>query len=448
MLTWHYRSRDEQLIAFSNEHIYNRTLTTFPGVGSDHVLRFAPAPWMPGASTNSPSPEVTAVVDLIFEHARERPQESLGVITMGIRHSTRVEEELRQRLRDNPGVAEELGDFFDESREERFFVKNIERVQGDERDAIILSVGYGKDANGKLPHRFGPLLTEGGERRLNVAVTRARTRLTLVSSFSAGDLDPEKSAARGVQLLRQYLQYVESGGTNLGDPSAAGARAALNPFEADVRDTLAARGLRLTPQYGTSGYWIDFAVQYPGQPGRHVLAIECDGASYHSSPSARDRDRLRQEHLERLGWRFHRIWSSDWFTNKQACADAAVAAYERALSASAADSAVRLAADAGKRGPVGPEPATTVPGTSGSPGPAPASRLQRDATLNPHLLPGLPITDYSDSELRLLALWIRSDTVLRTEDELMAEMMRELSFQKRGSRIAARLNLAIAQTRS
>jgi very-short-patch-repair endonuclease/DNA polymerase III delta prime subunit len=443
MLTWHYRSRDERLIAFSNQHIYDRMLTTFPGADGDRVLRFVPAAWAPGASTNSPAPEVAAVVDLILEHARERPSESLGVITMGITHSNRIEEALRQRLRDDPHLARGLGGFFDESREDRFFVKNIERVQGDERDATILSVGYGKDSNGRLPYRFGPLLTEGGERRLNVAVTRARNRVTLVSSFSAGDMDPERSAARGVRLLRQYLQYAESGATNLGDQAPAGLRATLNPFEADVRDTLTARGLRLTPQHGVSGYWIDFAVKHPEQPGHYVLAIECDGASYHSSASARDRDRLRQEHLERLGWRFHRIWSSDWFSNKEACADAVMAAYERALSAEAA-------------APPGPAPRPRfrpsdlddAPRSTGNgSGPVQTVQPQRDATLNPCLLRGLPITDYPDGSLRLLAQWIRSDQALRTEDELMTEMMRELGFQKRGSRITSRLSQAIAQTR-
>ena len=180
-----------------------------------------------------------------------------------------------------------------------------------------------------LLYRFGPLLTEGGERRLNVAVTRAKNRLTLVSSFSSRDMDPERSAAEGVKLLRQYLQYVESGGANLGDQVLD--KPALNPFEVDVRDTLLRHGLKLTAQYGTSGYWIDFAVQHPAQPGRYVLAIECDGATYHSSHSARDRDRLRQEQLERQGWRFHRIWSTEWFHDKDACTEKAIAAYHDAL---------------------------------------------------------------------------------------------------------------------
>ena len=431
MLTWHYRSRDERLIAFSNRHIYDRSLTTFPGADADQVLRYVPAPWSASADTNSPEPEVSRVVELIFEHARQRPNESLGVITMGIKHANRVDEALRQRLRDEPQLTAAYARFFDEAKEERFFVKSIERVQGDERDAIILSVGYGKNSNGALVYRFGPLLTEGGERRLNVAVTRAKSRLTLVASFSSHDMDPERSSAKGVQLLRQYLQYVESGGTNLGDTVLD--RPALNPFEIDVRDTLTRRGLSLTPQYGSSGYWIDFAARHPSEPGRYVLAIECDGATYHSAPSARDRDRLRQEQLERLGWRFHRIWSTDWFRNKDECADRVVAAYEQAL---------REAEEA-------PEPTVNYDfAVHAAPSPAPAEQQpERNETLRPFLTQGLDIATYSDSDLGRLARWIRSDDVLRTEDELLVEMMRELGFQRRGKNVVARLTAAIARTR-
>ncbi|WP_187366492.1 AAA domain-containing protein [Trebonia kvetii] len=441
-LLWHYRSRDERLIAFSNAHFYDRMLTTFPGTGGTHVLRYVPAPWQPGADTNSPAPEVDAAVDLIVEHARERPQESLGVITMGIQHRDRIEGQLRQRLSQDPQLAAELAEFFDESRHERFFVKNLERVQGDERDAIILSIGYGKNARGDLPYRFGPLLTEGGERRLNVAVTRAKNRLTLVSSFSSRDMDPGRSAAEGVKLLRQYLQYVESDGTNLGDQILD--KPALNPFEVDVRDTLLRHGLKLTPQYGTSGYWIDFAVQHPVQPGRYVLAIECDGATYHSSPSARDRDRLRQEQLERHGWRFHRIWSTEWFHDKQASTDKAIAAHHEAVRA----------ADNGDLAPR-PQPAATKPSTTEQQ-PAASLKTTYEAALSrltpaprqhqgprPPVLSGQPIDAYSDAELLSLARWITTDDALRTEDELLQEMMRELGFKRRGKNVVARLTTAI-----
>lgn len=430
MLQWHYRSRDERLIAFSNAHLYDRMLTTFAGIGETRVLEHHMVPWSPGADTNSPMPEVEAVVDLILAHARQRPNESLGVITMGIKHANRIEECLQQWLRQDTQLTTELEDFLDESREERFFVKNLERVQGDERDAIILSIGYGKNARGDLPYRFGPLLLDGGERRLNVAVTRAKNRITVVSSFAARDMDPERSDAPGVSLLRQYLQYVESDGTNLGESVAD--KPVLNPFEVDVRDTLRAHGLSLSAQYGASGYWIDFAVRDPSAPGHYVLAIECDGATYHSSESARDRDRLRQEHLERLGWTFHRIWSSEWFQNKEEAIGKVIAAYKHALSKQ------RDGSDGG----VPPQPL----GSRTVEADPPVRRAERAG--RPPVRPGLRIDEYDDRELVMMALWVESDERLRTEDEVVHEVMRSLGFVRHGRVIVERLTRATRRARS
>ncbi len=186
-LDWHYRSRDEALIAFSNHHIYRDRLITFPGPGgppvTSHIL--VDQEFGVDGQEESCSSEVRKVVELVLEHARKRPNETLGVITMGIRHADRIEAALDVAL----ATHTDLQDFFDTSKQERFFVKNLERVQGDERDAIMLSIGYGKDRAGNLPFRFGPLVSEGGRRRLNVAVTRARQRMTLVSSFSHFDMD-------------------------------------------------------------------------------------------------------------------------------------------------------------------------------------------------------------------------------------------------------------------
>ena len=453
MLLWHYRSRDERLIAFSNAHIYDRQLVTFPGVGGKPPLRYELAPWDPSADTNSPTPEVDLVIDLIIEHARTRPQESLGVITMGIKHSTRIEECLRQRLRDRDGLEEELSDFFADDREERFFVKNLERVQGDERDAIILSIGYGKNQNGSVPLRFGPLLQEGGERRLNVAVTRAKNRVTFVSSFKANELDLERTNAEGVRLLHQYLQYIESGGTNLGDQIDDAP--ILNPFEIDVRDTLAKHGMRLVPQFGTSGYRIDFAVRHPLRP-EFVLALECDGATYHSSESARDRDRLRQEQLERLGWRFCRIWSSEWFYNRDKAVEKVLEAYEKAVKAADAPPPVakpkrverqrpeelkvdRFEADAVV------EQVKAAFGSSTSRWVTP--RTKRDG--RPNISAGWPIDDYPRTQLVALATWILADeSQLLTDDEVLTEMMRELGFRRRGAKIVAALETAIQRAKS
>ncbi|MBO0818172.1 MAG: DNA helicase, partial [Actinobacteria bacterium] len=325
-LAWHYRSRDERLVAFSNTHIYGGALTTFPGVLRDDCLRHVVVAQGPEPGQEvSVTAEVEQVVEQILEHARTRPGESLGVIALGIKHADRIDFALRGALAAHPGLEE----FFAEDQSEPFFVKNLERVQGDERDAIILSIGYGKHPDGRMRYQWGPLLRDGGERRLNVAATRARRRLTLVSSFSSHDIDPDRVTKAGARLLADYLEYASSGGTAVG----ASGSDELNPFETDVRDRLAEFGITVVPQYGVGGYRIDFAAAHPNDPDRMVLAIEADGASYRQSGSVRDRDRLRGEHLQRLGWSFHRLWSTSWFYNSKAEVTKLRDAYERAVAA-------------------------------------------------------------------------------------------------------------------
>jgi very-short-patch-repair endonuclease len=334
-LNWHYRSRDERLVAFSNTHIYGGALTTFPGVFRDDCLRHVVVAQTPEPGQEvSVTAEVSKVVELILEHARTRPDESLGVIALGIKHAERIDAALRAALARNT----ELEDFFSEDRAEPFFVKNLERVQGDERDAIILSIGYGKHSDGRMRYQWGPLLRDGGERRLNVAATRAKQRLTLVSSFSSRDVDQDRLTKAGARLLANYLEYAGSGG----DAPAATGGSVLNPFEADVRDRLAECGITVVPQYGVGGYRVDFAASHPDDESRMVLAIEADGASYRKSGSVRDRDRLRGEHLQRLGWRFHRIWSTSWFHDPESEVAKLQAAYADAVTA----------ADAGRPDPV------------------------------------------------------------------------------------------------
>jgi very-short-patch-repair endonuclease len=281
-------------------------------------------------------------------------------------------------------------------------------------------------------YRFGPVNNEGGERRLNVAITRARSRMTVVSSFSAADMDPTSLRADGAKMLRGYLAYAESGGQDLGN--AAKDKPELNPFERDVEAHLRTAGIPLIPQYGCSGYWIDFAAQHPTQRGHMVLAIECDGATYHSSATARDRDRLRQEHLERLGWTFHRIWSQDWFYHRERETARALTAYQTAVTATINGDHQTLVS----RSPEQETPALAVGGRQAAPRRGPC----------PILITGEGIDSYSHSELVALIQWIKSDTLLRTEDELLAEAMRQLRFQKRGSRIVAALTAAIHQARS
>ena len=438
-LSWHYRSRDDRLIAFSNNHIYGGNLTAFPGTDSAPPISHCLVPYRPivsGGGTRSNPDEVAKVVDLIIEHARVSPSESLGVIAFGQRHADNIENELHRRLRSED---DHFDEFFSESQEERFFVKNIERVQGDERDVIILSVGYHKDADGRLPYRFGPLLQEGGERRLNVAVTRARSRVTLVSSFSHRDMDPGHTSAKGVQLLRQYIEFAASGGHDLG---ADVVEEPLNAFELDVRDGLERYGIPVTPQYGASGFRIDFACAHPDKPGKMILAIEADGAQYHSSPTTRDRDRLRQQILEDKGWRFHRIWSTAWFRDRDAELERAHMAWRGAVRRAASEENMRNSEQTESR--------RSASSAKAAPEPRVAPSILRPVrpSVPPKGTRGYEkITDYRPDQLVALARWIESDTLLRTEDDLLAEMMSELGFRRRGKLIEDALTGAIARAR-
>jgi very-short-patch-repair endonuclease len=435
-LGWHYRSRDERLINFSNAqpNLYHWALTTFPGVAGPDCLSHVAIPFQPGrvGQEDSVADEVRQVVELIAEHARNRPDVSLGVIAMGIKHANRIQEALRQAR----GSDENLDAFLSgaasaRADKERFFVKNLERVQGDERDAIILTIGYGKNADGRMLYRFGPINNEGGERRLNVAITRARLSMTVVSSFSAQDMDPARLRSEGAQMLCRYLTYAESGGTDLGN--VAKPKPVLNPFERDVESQLRSAGIPLIAQYGASGYWIDFAAQHPVRRGQMVLAIECDGATYHSSATARDRDRLRQEHLEKLGWTFHRIWSQDWFYHREKEIARARAAYDAAVAARDSTS--------GPRGSAPPPAAETAPLLDPM---APAAGRAGVCPIRTHRG---SIGEYSTSELVAAIRWIESDTLLRTEDELLAETMKVLGFTRKGSSITGTIKRAMAVAR-
>ncbi|MEX2439725.1 MAG: AAA domain-containing protein [Actinomycetota bacterium] len=416
-LSWHYRSHDERLIAFSNAQqvLYDWSLTTFPGVVSggclEHVLVENGSPH--AGQEESASAEVNRVVDLILDHAVERPEQSLGVIAMGIKHADRIAEALRRARSERA----DLAPYFDEVKDEPFFVKNLERVQGDERDAIILTIGYGKSADGRMVYRFGPLVMAGGERRLNVAITRAKRRMTLVSSFSSTDMDPERLRSEGAQMLQRYLAYVESGGDDLGRMGRR--RPEINPFERDVLSALTSAGLPLIAQYGVSSYHLDFAAQHPTRRGEMVLAIEADGAMYHSAHTTRERDRLRQEHLERLGWRFHRIWSTDWFLHREDEVERTVDAYKQAVRIADGESPPprpQIEPDRARLGPRGDRPG--VPR-------------------------GLGIADYSDRALEQIVCWIKSDTLPRTKEDLLTEVMSELGFQRRGPRIVDRISRVI-----
>lgn len=310
MLRWHYRSRHHSLIAVSNREFYDNRLYVFPSPGAtgpQHGLSLhyvADGVFDRGGSATNRI-EARAVAQAVMEHARLRPAQTLGVGCFSVSQRDAVLDELELLRREDPS----LESFFMASAEP-FFVKNLENIQGDERDVILISVGYARNAEGYMAMNFGPLATDGGERRLNVLITRARDCCRVFSSIRADDIDLNRARSRGAQAFKTFLKYADTG---LLDSGASTGREHDSEFERQVAVALTKHGYQIEPQVGVAGFFIDLAVIDPNKPGRYVLGIECDGASYHRSRSARDRDRLRSAVLESRGWTIHRVWSTDWF---------------------------------------------------------------------------------------------------------------------------------------
>ncbi|WP_409422960.1 DUF4011 domain-containing protein [Pseudaeromonas sp. ZJS20] len=316
-LAWHYRSRNEGLITFSNHQYYGSDLVTFPSpVETDNSVEFVDSKgvYEPGKSRTNKI-EAAKIVDEIERHylSGAGKEFSIGVITFNSTQQALIEKLLDQRRLANRQLDESIA----QADSEELFIKNLENVQGDERDIILFSVTFAKDANGKLSMNFGPMNKEGGHRRLNVAVTRARHKVKIFSSLRPEDIDLSRTNARGVADLKAYLDFALHGARVLAKQSTPTGREPDSPLELQVIEALRNRGWRVVPQVGVSGYRIDMAVVNPHAPGKFLLGVECDGATYHSAPSARDRDRLRQMVLEGLGWNIHRIWSTDWWFNRE-----------------------------------------------------------------------------------------------------------------------------------
>lgn len=312
-LKWHYRSAHESLITFSNVQFYEADLYTFPSVETDNYntglhFEFVENGVYEGKGLNLI--EARRVADAVVEHAKTKPDETLGVGTFNQRQQMAILDELEIRRRNDSSIEP----FFDRSRSEPFFVKNLENIQGDERDAIFLSVTYAKASDGRLRYNFGPLNGENGWRRLNVLTTRAKKLMRVYSSIRGEDINPASTTSRGAQLLRDFLIYAEH--KRLDSPALSALADTESPFEREVLQELTTRGIKLVPQVGVCGYRIDFGVLDTEVQGRFICGIECDGASYHSSETARDRDRLRQQVLEGRGWEIHRLWSTDWFKDR------------------------------------------------------------------------------------------------------------------------------------
>jgi very-short-patch-repair endonuclease len=325
-LDWHYRSQHESLIAFSNYHYYRNRLNTFPsaedrGSGRGVSLRVVAGTYDKGGARTNHAEALALTSDLVArlrdeaKGSGQRIARTYGIVTFSQAQQNLVEDLLDRARREHP----EIEPFFDEKTcVEPVIVKNLENIQGDERDVVLFSICYGPDQHGRVSMNFGPLNRDGGERRLNVAVTRARQELVVFSTLAPEQIDLTRTQAIGVKHLKTFLDYAKRGPSAIAEAlTLQGQDTFDSPFEEEVCERLRALGWIVDTQVGCAGYRIDMAVRDPRRAGRYLVAVECDGAYYHSARSARERDRLRAHVLGGLGWRIHRIWSTDWWADPE-----------------------------------------------------------------------------------------------------------------------------------
>lgn len=310
-LRWHYRSRHHSLIEFSNREFYRDRLIVFPSPypprGNLGVQLIQVDAGLYGSSLNIPEAEMVA--NTVRELIRSNPTASIGVVSVNQPQKEHLTDLFDRMFAENDDLEAYRAKW--SGTLESFFVKNLENVQGDERDVIVISTVYGpSSAGGPVYQRFGPINSRMGHRRLNVLFTRAKERVVVVTSLRPEDIQVQAGSSAGVIAFKNYLQFARSGRIDSGTITAGSAD---SPFEEEVAQELSRMGYSIEPQVGVAGFFIDLAVRHPMNKDHFVLGIECDGATYHSAKSARDRDRLREEILRRLGWKLYRIWSTDWF---------------------------------------------------------------------------------------------------------------------------------------
>ncbi|MEA5405465.1 DUF3320 domain-containing protein [Arcicella sp. DC2W] len=312
MLRWHYRSRHESLISLSNQEFYENKLVIFPSPGSKYrmglVFHHLSDTYYDKGKTRTNPKEAEKVADAVIEHALQHPKLSLGVVAFSTAQMQAIQNALEIRRRKNLDVES----FFRSHNDEPFFVKNLENVQGDERDVIFISIGYGRLEDGKVPMSFGPLNNEGGERRLNVLITRAKSRCEIFTNITSNDINPGPNAKFGIRALKSFLYFAQHGKFERDTEEIA---VKQQPFEEVVAESLRNEGYVIREKVGSAGFYIDLAVVDIDNPGRYLLGINCDGKSYAGAKSARDRNRLRNTVLEGMGWKLYNVWSTDWFRN-------------------------------------------------------------------------------------------------------------------------------------
>jgi very-short-patch-repair endonuclease len=311
-LRWHYRSRHDSLIAFSNKEFYDNNLIVFPSPIPRNEELGVKFNFVSDGVYQGQRNEIEArrVVADVLAHMQNKPNDTLGVVTFNKKQKDLIEDILQEAAKNDPFAEQYLS--LHKLSDVSAFVKNLENVQGDEFDVVFISATYGKDTNGNFYQRFGPITQAQGHRRLNVLFTRAKKQLVIYSSMDADWIKVEPSSSWGVRALKAYLSYARTG---ILDHTTLATREPDSDFEISVASALRDKGFEVVPQVGVAGFFIDLAVRHPRKQGAFILGVECDGATYHSSFSARDRDRLRQAALESFGWKIYRIWSTDWFKN-------------------------------------------------------------------------------------------------------------------------------------
>jgi hypothetical protein len=327
MLRWHYRSRHESLISLSNHEFYEDQLVIFPSPGSQHSLglRFHHLPeavYDRGKTRTNPA-EAKAVAQAVIAHAQQTPGLSLGVVAFSSAQMQAIQQALEIERKAHP----ETETFFSGHSHEPFFIKNLENVQGDERDVILISIGYGRVGDGKVPMSFGPLNNEGGERRLNVLITRAKLRCEVFTNITAEDIKITDGSRAGIRALKSFLYFAQF--ARFDKPDAA-IPDMVRPFEEEVSFHLTQAGYTVREKVGSAGFYLDLAIVDPANPGRYIMGIACDGEAYASAQSATDRDRLRHQIMELFGWNIYRLWSTDWYRNPERELQRLIAAIEQA----------------------------------------------------------------------------------------------------------------------
>lgn len=433
-LQWHYRSRHPSLIEVSNQAFYENKLKFPPSperAGRDGLVFHRVDGIYDRGKTRTNAIEARAVAHAVIVHARDCPALSLGVATLSVAQRDAILAELELLRARHP----DLESFFDRNRREAFFVKNLENVQGDERDVIFVSIGYARTSEGYMAQGFGPVSAEGGERRLNVLFTRAKRRCEIFSSISHADVALNgTSVPVGRRVLHTYLKFAETGETDVPRPTG------LEPdsdFEHAVGRRIRSAGYEVDFQVGSAGFRIDIGVRDPGFPNVYALGVECDGASYHGALWARERDRLRQQVLESKGWRLHRIWSTDWFNRPDAEFRKLLAAIDQAKAAYASDleaereaqqAAIEIERDAGR-----PAEQLSVPYREAD--------IPRLADFDePHLVPVGLLAKY-------VAEVVSIEQPIHT-DEIAKRVARAWGAQRTGARIRASVEAALAAART